>query len=290
MRCRRVTERTRAIVVVHLFGHPAEMDSLSAVAREHGLALIEDCAQATGARYRGRRVGSIGEFGAFSLQASKTLTGGEGGVLICDDRTLYERAMSMGTHPARLESELEIPEFRERIDSLAFNFRMHTASAAIASTQLPHLDEWTAVRVANARAFYAALGHLPFLEIQEPPKGDSVHAYYHVPFRYVPGVLPIDRDRFLEALIAEGVPAGLYVKVPFHLRPRIRHHDWMGRGFPWSLHPDPPKYARGDCPNAEHAATVEWQLKASFHEDDPTLRDQIVAAVEKVGANAGDLA
>jgi hypothetical protein len=286
----RITPRTRAIVVVHLFGYPADMDPILEVAREHGLRVIEDCAQATGATYRGRRVGSLGDFGAFSLQASKTLTGGEGGVLVCDDREMYERAMSMGTHPVRLEKELVLPEFRRRIDSLAFNFRMHTAAAAIANAQLPHLDGWTAERGRSARSLYQALGDLPYVRAQEPPREPgSRHAYYHVPFRYVPGVLPIGRDRFLEALVAEGVPAGLYVRVPFHLRRRIRDHDWMGRGFPWSLVPDPPRYREGDCPNAERAAHEEWQIKASLHERDPELLAEIARAVRKVGHGASAL-
>ena len=205
-------------MVVHLFGYPADMEALLAVADARGLPVIEDCAQATGAWYRNRRVGAWGAFGAFSLQASKTLTGGEGGILVCDDRERYERAMSMGTHPQRLVAELELPEFRQRIDSLAFNFRMHTASAAIANVQLRHLDEWTETRAKNAQRLYDAVRDLPYLEGQEPPdpREGSRHAYYHVPFTYVPGVLPIGRDRFLEALAAEGVPAGLYVGVPFH--------------------------------------------------------------------------
>lgn len=285
----RITPRTAAIVVVHLFGYPADLEGLLAVAEEHDLPLIEDCAQATGAYYRGRRVGTWGAFGAFSLQASKNLTGGEGGILICDDRENYERAMSMGTHPQRLVAELELPHYRERIDSLAFNFRMHTASAAIANAQLDHLDEWTEMRGTNARRLYDAVADLPYLQVQEPPGEGSRHGYYHIPFRYVPGVLPIDRDRFVEALVAEGAPAGLYVKIPFHLRPRIQNRDWMGRGFPWSLSDDPPTYKEGDCPVAEEAGRVEWQIKASLHEDTPGLMAEIASAIRKVGECADDL-
>ena len=150
-----------------------------------------------------------------SLQASKNLTGGEGGILLCDDRERYERAMSMGTHPQRLVAELELPEFRERIDSLAFNFRMHTASAAIANAQLDELDRWTDLRARNAECLYEAVRGVPWLAAQEPPRDPgSKHAYYHVPFTYIPDVLPISRDRFLEALVAEGAPAGLYGLTP----------------------------------------------------------------------------
>ncbi len=288
----KITPNTRAIVVVHLFGYPADMEALLAVADAAGVPVIEDCAQATGAWYHGRRVGTWGAFGAFSLQASKTLTGGEGGILICDDRVHYERAMSMGTHPQRLVAELELAEFRERIDSLAFNFRMHTASAAIANAQLDRLDEWTELRAKNAQRLYDALRDLPYLQVQEPPDSaeGSRHAYYHVPFTYVPDVLPISRDRFLEALVAEGVPAGLYVGVPFHLRPRIRNRDWIGRGFPWSLHESPPRYGPGDCPVAEELCGRELQIKASLHEDAPELMEQIARAIVKVGDQAERLA
>ncbi len=288
----RVTERTKAIVVVHMFGGPADMDGILEVARRHDLGVIEDCAQATGARYRGRRVGSIGDFGAFSLQASKTLTGGEGGILICDDRTMYERAMSMGTHPARLVAELELPEFRRKIDSLAFNFRMHTASAAIASCQLPHLDAFTGARNRNARRLYEKVAELPFLIAPRLPTEaeGSRHAFYHVPFTLRPGALPIDRDLFCRALQAEGIPGEPYVRVPLYLRPRIQERDFLGRGFPWSLVPDPPTYERGDCPKTEAACEVEWQVKANLHEDVPDLVDEIAAGIAKVGAAATDIA
>jgi dTDP-4-amino-4,6-dideoxygalactose transaminase len=288
----RITPRTAAIVVVHLFGCPAELDPLLEVARAHDLAVIEDCAQAAGARYRGRRIGSMGDFGAFSLQASKNLTGGEGGVLVCDDRRMYERAMSLGTHPQRLVAELQLDEFRRKIDSLAFNFRMHTASAAIANAQLPHLDEWTELRHRNAHRLYDAARDLPFLEVPRGPDEDagSLHAFYHVPFLLAPGALPIDRDLFVRALQAEGVPAGPYVGTPLYLRPRLQNRDYLGRGFPWSLHEDPPDYALGDCPVAEELCQREWQIKASLHEDVPDLVDQLARAIAKVGARAGELA
>ena len=287
-----VTPRTRAVVVVHLFGHPAEMDPLLAVAREHDLALIEDCAQAAGGLYKGRRLGALGDFGAFSLQASKNLTGGEGGILICDERRGYERAMSLGTHPVRLEAELELEEFRQKIDSLAYNFRMHTAAAAIANTQLDELDGWTEARNRNARRLYDAVRELPFLQIPEPPtpESGSRHAFYHMPFLYVPGVLPIDRDLFCAALSAEGVTAEPYVRVPFYLRARFQKRDWLGRGFPWSLAEQPVEYAQGDCPVAEALCGQEWQIKNALHQDCPVLVDQIAEAMLKVGQCAEAIA
>jgi dTDP-4-amino-4,6-dideoxygalactose transaminase len=288
----KITPRSRAIVVVHIFGGPADMTGLIEVAREHNLALVEDCAQATGALYKRKRVGTFGEFGAFSLQASKNITGGEGGILVCDDRRMYERAMSMGTHPQRLVAELELPEFRNKIDSLAFNFRMHTASAAIVNCQLPRLDEWTETRGANAQRLYELVGDLPFLKPPRLPDGTegSRHAFYHFPFTLRKGVLPIDRDLFCRALQAEGVPAGPYVGLALHLRPRMQNRDYLGRGFPWSLSVDPPNYAKGDCPVAEEICEVEWQIKASLHTHVPELVGEIASAISKVGENAEEIA
>ena len=159
------------------------------------------------------------------------------------------------------------------------------------NAQLDRLDEWTELRGRNAARLYQALRDLPCLAGQEPPDAadGSRHGYYHVPFTYVPGVLPIDRDRFLEALEAEGVPAGLYVKIPFHLRPRIRNHDWVGRGFPWSLSDEPPVYGPGDCPVAERMGELELQIKASLHEDTPKLMEQIADAFRKVADHADEL-
>src|SRR5688572_1970662 len=237
---RRITPRTKAIVVVHIFGFPADMTRIMEVADRHGIAVIEDCAQAHLALHAGRPVGSWGTVGAFSLQASKNLTGGEGGILVCDDREIYERAMSMGTHPQRLYAELELPEYRDKIDSLAFNFRMHSMAAALANTQLKYLEEWTLARGRNAQRLYDAVRDVPYISIPDPLLETDRHAYYNIPFTYRPDVIRLSRSEFVEALKAEGVNAGVYVRVPLYLRPRFQNHDYYGRGYPWAIAENPP--------------------------------------------------
>ncbi len=284
-----ITPRTKAIVVVHIFGFPADMTRIMEVAGRHGLAVIEDCAQAHGGRHAGRLLGSWGTVGAFSLQASKNLTGGEGGILVCDDREMYERAMSMGTHPQRLYAELELPEFREKIDSLAFNYRMHSMAAAMANTQLKYLEEWTLARGRNAQRLCDAVRDVPYVDVPDPLLETDRHAYYNIPFTYRPDVLPLSRDEFVEALKAEGVAANVYVKVPLYLRPRFQNHDYFGRGYPWALSPDPIEYRKGDCPVAERMAKVEFQVSGNYYVDEPELMAQIGAAIRKVGENAAEL-
>lgn len=286
---RRITLRTKAIVVVHIFGFPADMTRIMEVAQRHGLAVIEDCAQAHGGKHAGRLLGSWGTVGAFSLQASKNLTGGEGGILVCDDREIYERAMSMGTHPQRLYAELELPEFREKIDSLAFNYRMHSMAAAMANTQLKYLEEWTLARGRNAQRLYDAVRDIPYVHVPDPLLETDRHAYYNIPFTYEPGVIPLSRDEFVEALKAEQVAANIYVKVPLYLRPRFQNHDYFGRGYPWALAPEPIEYRKGDCPVAERMVMVEFQVSGNYYVDEPELMAQIGAAIGKVGEHAAEL-
>ena len=286
---RKVTPRTKAIVVVHIFGFPADMTRITEVAERHELAVIEDCAQAHGGKHAGRLLGSFGTAGAFSLQASKNLTGGEGGILICDDREVLERAMSMGTHPQRLYAELELPEYRAKIDSLAFNYRMHSMSAAMANTQLKYLEGWTVARGRNAGRLYDEVRGLPFVNIPEALAETDRHAYYNIPFTYQPDVIPLSRDEFVEALKAEGVQANIYVKVPLYLRPRFQNHDYFGRGYPWAIAEEPVVYAKGDCPVAERIAKVEFQVSGNYYQDSPELMSQIGAAMRKVGASGADL-
>jgi dTDP-4-amino-4,6-dideoxygalactose transaminase len=282
----RITPRTKAIVVVHIFGFPADMTRIMEVADRHGVAVIEDCAQAHLALHAGRPVGSWSTAGAFSLQASKNLTGGEGGILVCDDREVYERAMSMGTHPQRLYAELELPEYRDKIDSLAFNYRMHSMAAALANTQLKYLEEWTLARGRNAQRLYDAVRDVPYISIPDPLLETDRHAYYNIPFTYRPDVIRLSRSEFVEALKAEGVNAGVYVRVPLYLRPRFQNHDYYGRGYPWAIAENPPQYRKGDCPVAEEMAKVEFQVGGNHYLDVPELMDQVAAAIRKVGTNA----
>jgi len=286
---RRITPRTRAIVVVHIFGFPADMTRIMDVADRHGLAVIEDCAQAHGGKHAGRLLGGWGTVSAFSLQASKNLTGGEGGILLCDDRVIYERAMSMGTHPQRLYAELELPEFREKIDSLAFNYRMHSMSAAMANAQLPRLDAWTQARGRNAQRLYDGVRSLPFINIPGPLLETDRHAFYNIPFTYKAGVIPLSRDEFIESLKAEGVNANVYVKVPLYLRRRFQEHDYFGRGYPWAIAETPVVYSKGDCPVAEAMADVEFQVSGNYYIDCPELMGQAATAMHKIGDNAAAL-
>ncbi|MBX2811786.1 MAG: DegT/DnrJ/EryC1/StrS family aminotransferase [Myxococcales bacterium] len=154
----RVTERTKAIVPVHMLGNPAQMDALLVIAERYNLKVIEDCAQAAGARYHGRVVGSMGEFGAFSLNYFKTFTAGDGGLLVTGDDELFMRAFGLhdqGHKPHRLGTEVG------RRDILGMNFRMNELTGAVALAQLRKLNHITEQLRAQKQKLKAALGSLP---------------------------------------------------------------------------------------------------------------------------------
>jgi dTDP-4-amino-4,6-dideoxygalactose transaminase len=212
-----LTPSTRAIIVVHLGGYPADMDPIMALARSRGVKVIEDCAQAHGARYKGRSVGSLGDIGAWSFCQDKIMTtGGEGGMVTTDDSALFERVWSLKDHGKSREAALERehpPGFRWLHESFGTNWRMLEMQAVLGRIQLRRMADWTAARNANARAISDALDPLsgetgpvrlaPFVT----SRGDT-HAYYRYYFYVRPENLARgwDRDRIVAEINAAGVP------------------------------------------------------------------------------------
>jgi dTDP-4-amino-4,6-dideoxygalactose transaminase len=208
-----VSPRTRAVICVHLAGWPCDMDPIMALARSHGFKVIEDCAQAHGARYKGRSVGSIGHVGAWSFCQDKIMsTGGEGGMVTTNDRALWAKMWSFKDHGKSWEAVHERqhpPGFRWLHESFGSNFRMLEVQAAIGRIQLRRMPEWTLQRTRNALAIWGACA--PHAAIQVPALSEldarSVHAHYKCyvyvrPERLAPGWT---RDRIIEAITDQGV-------------------------------------------------------------------------------------
>lgn len=207
-----LTPRTKAILCVHLAGWPCDMDPIMALANEHGISVIEDCAQAHGAMYRGRPVGSIGHVGAWSFCQDKIMTtGGEGGMVTTNDEQLWKRMWAYKDHGKSWDAVYERehpPGFRWLHESFGTNWRMTEMQAAIGRIQLQRMPQWSLRRQENANAIWATASMLPALRVPAIP-GDIVHAAYKCyvfvrPEMLAPGW---SRDRILEAINAEGVPA-----------------------------------------------------------------------------------
>lgn len=176
-----VTERTRAIIVVHLAGWPCDMDSILDFAKDKGLRIIEDCAQSHGAKYKGKPVGSFGDFGSFSFCQDKIMsTGGEGGMLVTNNDMLWEKAWSYKDHGKdyKLMTEPYKGEgFRWVHESIGTNFRMTGMQAAIGCVQLKKLDSWIIKRRENAHYLFNEFKKIKGLKVIEPPKS-IFHSYY----------------------------------------------------------------------------------------------------------------
>lgn len=206
-----LTPNTKAVIVVHLAGMPADMDPIMALANEHGFAVIEDCAQAHGAKYKGRSVGSIGHVGAWSFCQDKIMTtGGEGGMVTTNDKALWQAMWSYKDHGKSFDSvyhKQHAPGFRWVHDSFGTNWRMMEMQAVIGRIQLKRMADWTAKRIANAAQLDAVAANYPLLRLVDVP-ADIIHAEYKHYFFVNEGYLAEgwSRDRIIDEITARGVP------------------------------------------------------------------------------------
>lgn len=206
-----LTRQTRAVLCVHLAGWPCEMDPIMALAKENNLFVVEDCAQAHGARYRGRAVGSIGHVGAWSFCQDKIMsTGGEGGMVTTDDRTLWAKMWSYKDHGKSWEAIYDrqhAPGFRWLHESFGTNWRMMEMQAAIGRIQLQRMGIWHSQRRDNAEKIWSACRKIQGLRVPVIPEGID-HAAYKCYVFVEPSALKSgwDRDRILHEIAVRGVP------------------------------------------------------------------------------------
>lgn len=277
-----ITSRTRAIIVVHLWGMAADMDAFLALSREHGIPLIEDCAQAYLTTHRGRLAGTMGELGCFSMQQSKHITCGDGGLLVTNRDDLAWRARLFADKGWDRTTAGRGHVF------LGLNYRISELQAAVALAQLDKVERVVARRRELGDRLTRALRGIPGL----CPPADSAtsgNTYWFYPLRVVEEEFGMSRDRFVAALNAEGIPAWVWLEGrPIYDYEVLREQRTFGR----SHHPfDCPcasrrvEYPPGLCPNAEQVLKelVTLTVHEFYSEQDV---DDIAAAIHKV-AEAG---
>ena len=245
---RAITPRTRAVIVVHLYGQPAEMDDILTVARRHDLRVIEDAAQAHGAEYRGRRAGTLGDVATFSFYPGKNLGAyGDAGALVTDDDAVAEEVRLLRNHGRRHKYTHE----RE-----GFNYRMDTLQAAVLETKLRHLEDWNAARRRTAGLYRQHLAGLP---LELPAEAEHLRSVYHL---FVVRVQR--RDEVLAYLKDKGIGAGVHYPIPLHMQPA---YDFLG-------------YRPEDLPGARAAGETVLSL--------PMYPELSEAQVEQVAATLGE--
>jgi dTDP-4-amino-4,6-dideoxygalactose transaminase len=224
----RITSRTRAIVPVHLYGQTAEMDAIVGIARRHGLAVVEDNAQAIGATHRGRRSGSLGDAGCVSFYPTKNLGAyGDGGMVVTQSGEFAARLRSLRGHGTRAHRYIS--------EEQGWNSRLDELQAAVLRVKLRHLEEWTAARQARAARYSELLGGLSGVITPRVAEG-ATHVFHQYTLRIAGGAAR--RDAVQKFLASQGVASTVYYPLPLHLQPMFAS---LG-------------YRRGSLPAAERAA------------------------------------
>ena len=278
----RITPHTKAIIVVDIFGHPAEMDEIMQLAKKHNLIVIEDAAQAPGATYRGRLAGTLGHIGVYSLNYHKVIHSGEGGVVVTNDSRLAERLQLIRNHG---EVVVEGKGVTDIVNMIGFNYRMTEIEAAIASEQLKKLERLLAPRIEAAHYLTSRLSKFPGIT---PPvtRSHARHGYYIYCMQYDSTKIGVPRERFVAALKAEGVPVSQGYVRPIYLEPLYQQRIGFGKdGFPftYSGYKGSVSYKRGICPVAEEMHFNRLISTNICHADikEQDLND-FVSAIEKV--------
>ena len=285
----KITPRTKAIVVVHLFGHPARMDEILAIAKKHNLYVIEDCAQAPGATHKGKYVGSLGDIGVFSLNQHKTITCGEGGFTITNDKDLALRMQLIRNHGEVIVHDMEVEDISNIV---GFNYRMTELEAAVSVGQFKKLDWLNDYRLDLVSYLTDKLSGFKGLTLPRQ-REDSKHVYFVYPIKVDQEILGIPRNTLVKALLAEGIPfAAGYVK-PIYLEPSYQKRIVYGKqGCPFAcgFYQGKADYSKGICPLTEKMHEKELMMtgicKYPHTKED---MDDVVKAFEKIYENIDDL-
>ncbi|OGV90875.1 DegT/DnrJ/EryC1/StrS aminotransferase [Microgenomates group bacterium RIFCSPLOWO2_01_FULL_46_13] len=288
----RITPLTRAIIVVDIFGQPYDADIINAIAKRHKLILIEDCAQAPGAKYKRRFAGTLADIGIFSLNYHKHIHTGEGGMVVTNDDRLAERVRLIRNHA---EAVLSDKPSDTLVNMVGFNYRMTEIEAAIGRVQLKKLNRLLKSRLENIAYLKKKLFSLPCLEpAKVRPQTQPV--YYVLTLKYRKRTSGVPRDRFVEAVAAElapitlreteGVKIGKGYTRPLYLLPLFQKRIAFGKnGYPWMkpIYSGHVSYNQGICPVAERMYEDELITLGIFQS--PLIRkdlNDVIAAFQKV--------
>jgi dTDP-4-amino-4,6-dideoxygalactose transaminase len=293
-----ITPRTKAIIIVDIFGQPYDRDAINALAKKHNLYVIEDTAQAPGAMLGDKYAGTLGDIGIYSLNYHKHIHTGEGGIIVTDDDTLAEKLRLIRNHAEAVLSAKGIQDRSELINMVGFNYRMTEIEAAIARCQLKKLPTLLEQRLENTAYLNEQLAQIPCIlptKIREGAK----HAFYVHPLQFDAEIAGMHRNRFIDAVKAELPPTLLreestvllsygYVK-PLYLQPLYQERIAFGRdGYPFNL--SDVTYPQGLCPITEEMhfnrlVTHEFMRPGMTQSD----MEDVVRAFQKVWDNKAEL-
>lgn len=288
----RITERTSAILVPHIFGNPADMTAVDEIAREHGLALIEDGSQAHGARHRGGIVGSFGDAAGFSANGVKPIAATEAGFMLTKHDDVYWKAIvstqhaGMGENPGRASEPGFPDDLRDAVDSLIYTYRLTPVNAVLLVAGLERMEADNDVRRRHLELLRDGLDDVPSVSIPPLLHEDDASAVHQVILRFDRELTGVGKETYMKALIAEGLFCHNYLSQPLNRSPRLSP-DWRGPRVMWTenlvrANYDPTKV---EVPRAESQIANHFHLTWNYIDYEPDFIGRIVDVFVKVEEN-----
>ena len=288
---KKITKKTKAVIVTHMWGIPCDMERISRICKKNKLVLFEDCSHAHGARYKNKVVGSFGDIAAWSLQGPKIVTGGEGGILVTDNKKFYFRALLLGHYNKRCKQEIpkKNPLYKYSVTGMGMKYRAHPLAVSVAYEMFKNLDGYLRVKRLFAKKMINELKKLPGISL--PPvffNKNIKPSWYGFVFQYKPEKLQnLSIDKFFEALQKEGLseidrPGST---APINLFPLFQNPSKffpVYKKYPFS-------YKKGDFPKAEKFYQHTIKLPVWAFERDSEIVDLYISGIKKVINNFNDL-
>ena len=284
----KITSRTKAILVVDIFGQSADMDPILEIAKKYKLKVISDCAQSPGARYKGKLAGTMADVGGYSFNYHKHIHTGEGGMIVTNDDLIAHKCQLIRNHA---EAAIVNIEKADLTNMIGYNFRLGEVESAIGIQQLDKLDKAIKSRKKAAKILTENLSNIEGL-ITPKVREDCTHVYYFYAMKHSEKITGVKRDVVYEALLAEGVPLISKNYQNLHLLPMfIQKQCYGSKNFPWSLNMDIVyNYGEGTCPVAERLNDEEYlgifMVGSNFEDSEVEMMSE---AINKVYSNLSEL-
>ena len=291
---KKITDKTKAVIITHMWGHPCEMDKIIEICKKYNLFLIEDCSHAHGATYKGKKVGTFGDVGCFSFQANKIVTGGCGGIMITNDEEIYERACLLGHFRNRCFDSVKSEKYSKYSNTgFGLNYRIHPLAATIAFNQFKDLDNRIKIRNENLNYLSKKINDLNTCIKAPITKNDCNRgAYYgYKPFYYGLEKWGVPAFIYAKALEMEGFDVNVPGSKPLHLLPIFQGGEkdlYSFRGKPQQLLNNYICYKKGDLPKSEYFYQHTLSFP-TFTFVDKTIIDKFVDAIKKIEDNKDEL-
>lgn len=285
---KKITARTKAIVATHMWGYPCKMDELRRIADKYNLYLLEDCSHAHGGSYKDKKLGEWGDVSVFSLQGNKIITGGEGGILITDDRKIFENAILLGHYNKRCKQELDPNNmnYKYRITGKGMKLRAHPLAIRMAYEQFKNIDIMNEQKQVYAKMFIEGLKEINGLKVMKPMT-DAINSWYAIVIKYDSKKMNnVSREKFVEALLSEGA---IEVDIPNSTCPMSHLDLFKEPEYLYPSYKDKIRFEENDFVEAEKFYNSIIKLPVWYINEDKGKVEKYIEAIKKVSMHINEI-